>query len=185
LNRLPEGAHILDVGIGTGTALIRNADQIRDKKIRVIGVDYDESYVLKCKKEIAEHRLEDWVSVVHASIYDFKPNFSEGAKIYDAIYFSGSFMILPDEKAALERVIPFLKDDHSGRIFFTQTFEEEQNPLSYWTSIDFGSVTYEEEFDEVLESCGVLVVQKNSINDGKEVAGVRRSVMVEAKPQKS
>mmetsp|Transcript_26885 Transcript_26885/g.104342 ORF Transcript_26885/g.104342 Transcript_26885/m.104342 type:complete len:152 (+) Transcript_26885:1905-2360(+) len=78
LNRLPEGAHILDVGIGTGTALLRNASQIRDKKIRVTGVDYDQSYVLKCKKEIAEHDLEQSVSVVHASIYDFLPDSSEG-----------------------------------------------------------------------------------------------------------
>ncbi|KAJ8902012.1 hypothetical protein NDN08_004213 [Rhodosorus marinus] len=192
LNRLPEGAHILDVGIGTGTALMRNANQILEKKIRVTGVDYDESYVLKCKKEIAEKHLEHWVSVVHDSIYDFRPKSSEGAKIFDAVYFSGSFMILPDKPAALKRVITFLKDGHRGRIFFTQTFEEKQNPflewlkprLSYWTSIDFGSVTYEEEFDEVLESCGVFIAQKTSINDGKKVAGVRRSVMVEGRPRK-
>mmetsp|Transcript_26894 Transcript_26894/g.104379 ORF Transcript_26894/g.104379 Transcript_26894/m.104379 type:complete len:165 (+) Transcript_26894:1826-2320(+) len=127
LNRLPEGAHILDVGIGTGTALLRNASQIRDKKIRVTGVDYDQSYVLKCKKEIAEHDLEQSVSVVHASIYDFLPDSSEGTEVYDAIYFSGSFMILPHRPAALERVISFLKDVDTGRIFFTQTFEENEN----------------------------------------------------------
>jgi len=56
--------------------------------------------------------------------------------------------------------------------------------LSYWTSIDFGSVTYEEQFDELLESCGVVIVQKTSIDDGKKVAGVRRSVLVEARPPK-
>ena len=49
LKRLPDNARVLDVGIGTGTALICNKDLIKQKNITVVGIDYDKDYVDKCR----------------------------------------------------------------------------------------------------------------------------------------
>jgi len=41
LERLPNGCRLLDVGIGTGAALVANADLLREKDVGVTGVDVD------------------------------------------------------------------------------------------------------------------------------------------------
>lgn len=119
-----------DVGIGTGTALLRNADLIKDKKIVVRGVDYDWSYILTCREEVQAMDLQNAIHVVHESIYDYRPAPSDDVQSFDAVYFSGSFMILPDKALALKRVIALLKDQQLGSIFFTQTFEQKKNPYA-------------------------------------------------------
>jgi ubiquinone/menaquinone biosynthesis C-methylase UbiE len=49
LKRLPNNVRVLDVGIGTGTALLCNKDILQSKKITVVGIDYDADYVEKCR----------------------------------------------------------------------------------------------------------------------------------------
>jgi hypothetical protein len=40
---------VLDVGIGTGLALVRNLDLIVEKRLVFTGVDYDKDYVERCE----------------------------------------------------------------------------------------------------------------------------------------
>jgi len=54
LRRVPEGASLLDVGIGTAGALLANADLVKQKCLRVTGIDIDVDYI-KC----ARRRLRD------------------------------------------------------------------------------------------------------------------------------
>src|SRR5262249_49656968 len=89
LHRLPTGCRLLDVGIGTGAALVANADLLVEKNLRVTGVDVDEAYVERCRRAIVEQRLGDRVAVRLESI-----DVHQSAP-YDAAYFSGSFMLLP------------------------------------------------------------------------------------------
>ena len=49
LQQLPKNAHVLDVGIGTGSALFNNLDLIHSKGLKVTGIDYDNDYVIKCR----------------------------------------------------------------------------------------------------------------------------------------
>ncbi len=46
--RLPANARVLDVGIGTGSALARNAAAVVAKKLQWVGLDYDRVYVDAC-----------------------------------------------------------------------------------------------------------------------------------------
>ena len=39
LGRLPDGTSLLDIGIGTGGALVANSELVKAKDLRVIGVD--------------------------------------------------------------------------------------------------------------------------------------------------
>lgn len=45
-----DGARVLDVGVGTATALVRNKELLLRKKITVVGVDYDADYIAKANK---------------------------------------------------------------------------------------------------------------------------------------
>lgn len=186
LQVLPENCHILDVGIGTGAALIANARTLRAKNITVVGVDYDRAYVTSCEKAIVEADLSKHVSVVHASIYEFTP---KDNRLFDHIYFSGSFMILPQPAEALRKVVDLLLDREDGRIYFTQTFELSKNPFLEWfkpkllsiTSIDFGNVSYEGDFDEALHAARVQVEHMEVIDDGHRVEGKREARLIVAR----
>lgn len=165
LEKLPEGSLILDVGIGTGSALIRNKDLILKKKLRVVGVDYDKDYVRKCANLITSENLSEQISVQCISIYDFQTS-----EQFDAIYFSGSLMIMPDPVAALVHVSKMLKRD--GKIYCTQTFEEKKNILlekvkpllKFLTTIDFGNVTYEKDFIQTFAKAALKIEQNIPIS---------------------
>lgn len=196
LTRLPAGAHVLDVGIGTATSLVANRDLVASKQIRVTGVDYDEHYVITAQQAVAKHEgLSDAIDVVHASIHDY-----HGGP-FDAIYFSGSFMILPDKVKALQHCLSMLRSHHThvaapddklvvdGRLYFTQTFERDGFVGRYITprvkqllklvlTIDFGTVTFENDFLAVLSEAGVEVEELTHLHSTL----FRSQVVVVAKP---
>ena len=141
LERLPAGARLLDIGIGTGSALLANADVLVSRDLHVVGVDIDAAYIERCTAAIAARGLTDRIEARHESIYDHRGG------PYDAAYFSASFMLLPDPLAALRHVTALLAP--GGRLYFTQTFEHQPSRLvevlkpllRLVTTIDFGGYT--------------------------------------------
>jgi ubiquinone/menaquinone biosynthesis C-methylase UbiE len=167
LERLPEGARLLDVGIGTGGALIKNKELVLAKKIQIVGVDIDRDYVKKCRGAVRQNALEDQVNVKLVSVYDFKQSG------FDAAYFSASFMLMPDPEKALSHVCSLLSA--GGLVYFTQTIEESRSPLvektkpllKKLTTIDFGQVTYEEDFLNTVSEAGLEVVENTRLGGTK------------------
>lgn len=181
LVRLPRGCRLLDVGIGTGAALLAHAELLRDRDVRVTGVDVDATYLERCRRAVAETRLEDRVTVRLESI-----DAHRGGP-YDAVYFSGSFMLLPEPAATLRRVGSLLAGD--GAVYFTQTFEHRRSRLlelakpllSLVTSIDFGRVTYEPEFRATIAAAGFELVELETLTQGAR----RAALLAVARPRVS
>jgi hypothetical protein len=174
-------------------ALIRCQDILLERKIRVVGIDYDADYVHKANHAIQKAHLDPVVSVVTMSVYDVvsqqqrlliptsssssssssqreyegsrpgesnptipaagaapTPTTNSNAVLFDVIYFSGSFSLLPDMPGALMAVLPLLKKD--GQICITQTYQRYTPPflsyikpwLRYMTTIDFGQLIPED-----------------------------------------
>lgn len=177
LERVPERCRLLDVGIGTGAALLENAATLLAKDIRVTGIDIDAAYVERCREAVSGRGLSDRVNATLQSVYDHRGG------PYDAVYFSGSFMLLPDPVVALRLVSSMLSAQ--GRIYFTQTFEHDRARLVEWikpllrfvTSIDFGGVTYEADFRRALADAGVFLEEQVVLHPGS----ARSSVLVVAR----
>jgi SAM-dependent methyltransferase len=178
LRRLPEGAALLDVGVGTAGALLASADLLRARRLSVTGIDIDADYVERARHRVRDSRLAEVVEIRRESVYDHRGG------PYDAVYFSGSFMLLPDPERALRHTAALLRAD--GRIYFTQTFEQAPNrwleiakPLPKWlTSIDFGRVTYEDAFRAQLRAAGLRLEELTTLAE----RGGRRSVLAVARP---
>lgn len=155
LGRLPDSARLLDVGIGTGAALGRCADVVRAKRLSVVGLDIDRDYLARCRAELNRAGLAGHVTPVLGSVYDHRGG------PYDAVYFSASLMLLPDPVAAISHVASLLAP--GGRVFCTQTFQHRRSPLlerakplaQHLTTIQFGRVTYENEFRKAFADAGV------------------------------
>ncbi|MFD1529764.1 class I SAM-dependent methyltransferase [Pseudonocardia aurantiaca] len=155
LQRLPDGARLLDVGIGTGAALVCCADLVRAKRLDVVGLDIDPDYLARCRVGMAGAGLTGHVRPQLGSVYDH-----DGGP-YDAAYFSASLMLLPDPVGAIKHVAGLLAP--GGRVFSTQTFHHRRSALLEWakplakhiTTIQFGRVTYEDEFRGAFTDAGV------------------------------
>ncbi|KAG1708648.1 hypothetical protein DVH05_022277 [Phytophthora capsici] len=160
LDRLPKGSKFLDVGIGTGLALINNGEQLKLKGITVDGVDYDKDYVVRCEELLKQKQLTSHVQVHHASIYDYKGG------PYDAVYFSSSLMLMPDAVKALQHCMSML-EPKTGRIYVTQTIQTSHSKLvelgkpllKFLTTIDFGTVTYEEDLCNTFKKAGLTLTE--------------------------
>ena len=125
---IPQGSVLLDVGIGTGTALVNNQTVLRSKDFTVVGIDYEPNYVKLCNDNFVKHNLTETCKVKQASIYDYEHNIVDSnGKSLTHIYFSGSLMIMPDPLKALQHVAGLLPED--GIIVITQTFEQKRNKL--------------------------------------------------------
>ena len=74
LSGLPEGSRVLDVGVGTGSSLISNADLVREREMKVEGIDINESYLKACQEKLEEGALTDVISVRAQSVYDLDPD---------------------------------------------------------------------------------------------------------------
>jgi len=166
LERLPPGCRLLDVGIGTGSALLANADLVTGRDIHVTGIDVDAAYVARCRHAAVARGLADRVVVRLEGVDEHRGG------PYDAVYFSGSFMLLPDPIAAIRHARRLLADD--GLAYFTQTFEHRRSVLAervkpwlrHLTTIDFGRVTYEDDFRAVITAGGAEVVEMITLKEG-------------------
>lgn len=155
LERVPEGAAVLDVGVGTAGALLANADRVRQKRLQVTGIDIDADYVERARSRLRDSPLSDCAAARLESVYDHQ----DGP--YDAVYFSASFMLLPEPERALRHCRTLLQP--GGRFYFTQTVQMQPSRwmeaikpmLKRVTSIDFGRVTYEGAFREQIRSAGL------------------------------
>lgn len=159
LGRLPDGARMLDVGIGTGAALARCADLVRTKDLHVVGLDIDAGYLARCRSEVTRAGLAGYVEPVLSSVYDHRGG------PYDAGYFSASLMLLPDPAAAIAHVAGQLTP--GGLLFSTQTFHHHRSALLEWgkplvryvTTVEFGRITYEDEFRAAFVAAGIELVE--------------------------
>lgn len=189
LQKLDNGSIVLDVGVGTGGALLRCSDLIEAKKLKVVGIDIDAAYVEAGKASIVEANLSDSISIDKVDVYDGKEKILDLAKklgatvnshgqFVDAVYFSGSFSLLPDPVKALQLVSEFLKRnaktggaDGKGAIYITQTYQRKtpfflpyaKPLLKYATTIDFGKLVKEDEVLQMFKESGLEVVEHDVI----------------------
>jgi 2-polyprenyl-3-methyl-5-hydroxy-6-metoxy-1,4-benzoquinol methylase len=165
LRRVPEGATVLDVGIGTAGALLANDELVKRKGLRVVGIDIDADYVSRAQRRLGDSSLAGLAEVRLESVYDH-----QGGP-YDAVYFSGSFMLLPEPAQALRHCRALLNP--GGRMFFTQTIQKQparwmeilKPMLKRVTSIDFGRVTYEDDFRAQIHAAGLELEEFTALED--------------------
>ncbi|WP_018872485.1 bifunctional 2-polyprenyl-6-hydroxyphenol methylase/3-demethylubiquinol 3-O-methyltransferase UbiG [Thioalkalivibrio sp. ALJ16] len=179
--RLAPGATVLDVGVGTAGALLAHERRIRECGLRVTGIDVDRDYIHRARARVRAAGLEDQVELALESVYD------HAGGPYDAVYFSGSFMLLPDPERALRHCAGLLSD--TGRIYFTQTFQIRRSPLlerlKPWlrrlTTIDFGQVTYAADFRAHLAHVGLTIEDWTTLDEHRS----RAACLVVARPARS
>jgi len=154
LSYFREDSRILDVGIGNGIMIRKYHSLIRDKSLHITGIDINRNYLNHCSSLISRWHLENNINVLHEPVERYEP---PEKQYFDYILFSMSFMLFRDQHLVLNRIRPWLKPD--GKVLFFQTmfkdrslFMEVIKPrLKYLTTVDFGRVTYDNDFAALLK----------------------------------
>ncbi len=164
LNTIPDGATILDIGIGTGTSMTRNAALIKQKRVVIDGIDVDADYIATCEQNIKAVGLEEFMTVTNVNIYEF-----ETEKKYDYVLFSDSYAVIPEVHNMIEHSKRYLKPN--GQIIILTTLEDEVYPfrvmvkprIVYFTMVEFGKVTTKAEFVDKIENENKLRIDELKI----------------------
>ena len=168
--RVEGGSRILDVGVGTGSALVRNKDLVQQKRLVIVGIDYEMRYIKKATEVVAAAGLSELVKLNCQSIYEPKlRQIFSGAAKFDCAYFSGSITLMPDPPAALKCAATMLVD--GGLIYVTQTFQNQPSPIAEkvkpllrrFTSVDFGRVTYYKEVADIAAKAGMQILEDKPV----------------------
>lgn len=167
LAQIGEGARVLDVGVGPGAALAAHAEVLRRRDMRVVALDVDPDYVARARARIRDAGLADRVTIQLEDV-----GRHQGGP-YDAVYFSASFMLLDDPDTALAHVRGLLAPH--GLVLFTQTFEHGPSRFVEWlkprlahvTTIEFGRVTYREDFVRTLARAGLAITHEERLSAGR------------------
>mmetsp|Transcript_36874 Transcript_36874/g.62741 ORF Transcript_36874/g.62741 Transcript_36874/m.62741 type:complete len:282 (-) Transcript_36874:1702-2547(-) len=189
LERVDTGSILLDVGIGTGGALLRCADLIESRDLKVVGIDIDAAYVEAGKFRVRQAGLSNRISIDKVNVYEGNDEIinlcekmgatadSNGGFV-DAVYFSGSLSLLPDPIKALKLASSFVKRNvdkyapsEKEAIYITQTYQRKTpfflpyvKPLmKYATTIDFGQLVREEDILQTFKDSSLDVVKHEVI----------------------
>jgi len=90
LSNLPANSTILDVGIGNGYSLCQNHTIVKQKNIKIDGVDINEIDIKNAQQNINLFNLNNNINV------ECKDIFTINSKNYDYIYFSNSYAVIPN-----------------------------------------------------------------------------------------
>ncbi|CAK92368.1 unnamed protein product (macronuclear) [Paramecium tetraurelia] len=137
-------------------------------------VDIDQAYVLKANNIFRNYNLGGRkLEIRYQNFYEVTEK-KEGK--FDAVVFSSSFMLMPKRIEALELAksllnpggsiyfILTLQPDSKKNSTFLQFVEYIKPKIKYFTTIDFGSITYEKEFETLLNKSQLKVVNKEKLN---------------------
>ncbi|MBN1930059.1 MAG: class I SAM-dependent methyltransferase [Desulfobacterales bacterium] len=166
LTYFSEGSTILDVGIGNGMMIKNFHDLIKSKKLKITGIDINNSYLNHCDNLIRNYNLENNIKIYHTPIESYQPDPDEN---FDFILFSMSFMLFSDQQLVIDRIKNWLKPD--GKLVFFQTMYKKRfrlmefikPKLKYFTTISFGKVTYEKDFFELLSQNNLRISEDRLI----------------------
>jgi len=160
LEYFPANSKILDVGIGNGLMIKKYHSLIKSKNLKIVGIDINKSYLNHCNSLINKWDLDGHISIYNTPVECYEPPETD---YFDYILFSMSFMLFDDQELVIDRIRQWLKP--TGKVLFFQTMFRRKSPfiefikpkLKYLTTIDFGRITYDNEFHSMLERKKVSV----------------------------
>ena len=108
-----------------------NSEIIKDRNIKVLGIDTNKSYITRARHALIDNDLDNWIKLLHIDNYnEMKINTQ-----FDYIVFSDSYSVIPNINNTLRYYERFMKDSgykdsgykDSGYMVVTSTLFDEYN----------------------------------------------------------
>ena len=182
--KIPNNSYILDIGIGNGYAICENSNLIIEKNLKIIGIDVDFNSILTCKENINKYNLNsniysvlcelDNLDVFIPTIKKFinKNNDKNNQNIFDYIYFSNSYSVIPNILELLNKSKKYLANEDAEIVICT-TIEKNNNNIKNFLKknakyillgIDFGRLITLDAFKNEIKKIKLYIYkQENTI----------------------
>lgn len=170
LENLPDKSKILDVGIGNGAPVEKNADLIKNKGFEIDGIDIDTEYLGVCNARIVSCDLTSQVTAKEQDLLKM-----DDTKKYDYIFFMESYPVIPVDimKMMMDKCKTLLTSE--GKVIFVHNLVDKKNWLVNFIKprvvhvpfiqVDFGRLTTHTEFDDFIQSVNYEISQKTLVLD--------------------
>lgn len=179
---IKENAKILDVGIGNGYCIDKNAKIIKKKKLRIDGIDIDDDYLDICQEVIKNNKLEKNVTSRKQDLLKMNED-----KKYDYVLFMESYPVIPLKTMIkmTKKSKKLLKPD--GQLIFCHNLVDKKSNFVDWFKprikhipfmgyVDFGRLSSHKDFDKFCELADLKIIKK------KKIAGFRFSELISFLP---
>jgi len=147
LKTLENNSIILDVGIGNGACYDKdyNINIIKQKNLKIIGIDIDKDYIDMCKQRVISNNLQNYLSVQLIDLFKFKSDIK-----FDHIVFTESAPLM--SKDLIIKMINYIDNNLiklSTKIHFINNLNDNPHILVNLKSIikyipfinvDFGNI---------------------------------------------
>ena len=161
LETIEENVCVLEIGIGTGITLERNAQLIKSKNIKIHGIDINESYLNACAERVEKHDLKHYVTLELNDVIESKIEENK----YDYILFMESYPVIPKEslKPIVKKALRIMKPD-SKLVFIHNLVEQNEwnlfralikMNLKKVTTVEFGRLVIRSDFEKWCNSMGL------------------------------
>lgn len=161
LETIEENVCVLEIGIGTGITLERNAQLIKSKNIKIHGIDINESYLNACAERVEKHDLKHHVTLELNDVIESKIEENK----YDYILFMESYPVIPKEslKPIVKKALRIMKPD-SKLVFIHNLVEQNEwnlfralikMNLKKVTTVEFGRLVIRSDFEKWCNSMGL------------------------------
>lgn len=170
LENLPDKSKILEVGIGNGACVEKNADLIKNKGFEIDGIDIDKEYLDVCNERIVKCDLTSQVTAKEQDLLKM-----DDTKKYDYIFFMESYPVIPVDimKMMMDKCKSLLLC--KGKVIFVHNLVDKKKwfvnfikpravniPL---VQVDFGRLTTHTEFDDFIQDVNYEISQKSLLVD--------------------
>jgi len=168
LENLPDKSKILEVGIGNGICVEKNAELIKTKKFEIDGIDIDTEYLEVCNERIVKCELTSQVTSRQQDLLKM-----DDTKKYDYIFFMESYPVIPVDimKMMMDKCKTLLTSE--GKVIFVHNLVDKKNWLVNFikprivhipfVQVDFGRLTTHTEFDDFIQSVNYKISQKTLV----------------------
>ena len=168
-NHILDNSNILEIGIGNGSCIEYNSDKIKEKKVKIYGIDIDPDYIKDCEYKIKKCNLEDNVSVKYQDLLTLDDNLK-----YKYIFFTESYPVISEDLMInmLKKCNNLLTED--GEIIFIHNLEKKKGYYrDFWKSnikyipfvlVDFGRLTTHDDFNNFIEKTDYKINNKKLID---------------------
>ena len=168
LEIIPYDSYILEVGIGNGICVGKNAELIKEKRLNILGIDIDNDYLQLCNQYISKEQLTNNVIAKNQDLLTM-----ESTKTFDYILFMESYPVISIElmKDMMKKCKKLLSIN--GRIIFVHNLVYSKNTLvdiikprmKYipLINIDFGRLVTHDEFNVFIKESSYNIIKKEII----------------------
>jgi ubiquinone/menaquinone biosynthesis C-methylase UbiE len=153
LLEIPANSTILDLGIGTAYSYCQNADLLKERKIKIIGIDIDESYILRARHSLIDYDLVEEIELICADIYKTDLD----GRTFDYVVFSDSYAVIPNVNNMMRYCERFMKE-YTGYMIVTSCLFDEYDPtldrikqnLKYVSAIEYGQLMLKSDLESYI-----------------------------------